>query len=88
MSCVTKDEPYRAHPHGIVGKDNCKRGVCTMEVMARNLPISFINLGIQCVKKKEIATALELREQIRVDPFRSKKLFIKYYEFYIKNNVG
>ncbi|KAK0171021.1 hypothetical protein PV328_008788 [Microctonus aethiopoides] len=71
VSCVTKDEPYRAHPHGIVGKDNCKRGVCTMEVMARNLPISFINLGIQCVKKKEIATALELREQIRVDPFRN-----------------
>ncbi|KAK0178885.1 hypothetical protein PV327_007728 [Microctonus hyperodae] len=70
VSCVTKDEPYRAHPHSIVGKGSCNRGVCTMDVITRNLPISFINLGIQCVKKKDIAAALELREQIRVDPFR------------------
>jgi hypothetical protein len=33
---------------------------------------SFCNLGIQCVKKKDIEEALKIREEIRVDPFRSK----------------
>lgn len=33
---------------------------------------SFDHLGIQCVKKKDIEEALKAREEIRVDPFRSK----------------
>ena len=32
----------------------------------------FNNLGIQCKKKSELKAALQLRQQIRVDPFRSK----------------
>ena len=32
----------------------------------------FPNLGIQCKKKAELKDALTLRQQIRVDPFRSK----------------
>jgi len=36
----------------------------------------FSNLGIQCVKKKDIEAALKAREEIRVDPFKSK---YKYY---------
>ena len=28
------------------------------------------NLGIQCVRKKDIAEALKLRQEIRVDPYR------------------
>lgn len=35
---------------------------------------TFQNLGIQCVKKKDIEAALKVREEIRVDPFRSKIL--------------
>lgn len=31
----------------------------------------FSNLGIQCVKKKDIEAALKAREEIRVDPFKS-----------------
>lgn len=31
---------------------------------------TFSNLGIQCVKKKDIEDALRVRESIRVDPFR------------------
>jgi hypothetical protein len=30
ISCVTKDAPYRAHPHNIVGKEGCKKGICTI----------------------------------------------------------
>lgn len=33
---------------------------------------SFDHLGIQCVKKKDIEDALRIREEIRVDPFKSK----------------
>ena len=33
---------------------------------------SFPNLGIQCVKKKDIEESLLLRQQIRVDPFQSE----------------
>lgn len=35
----------------------------------------FSNLGIQCVKKKDIEAALKAREEIRVDPFKSKIIF-------------
>lgn len=72
VSCVTKDPPYRPHPHNLVGKDGCKKGVCTVEINSETMAVSFSNLGIQCVKKKDIEEALRLREEIRVDPFRSK----------------
>lgn len=36
------------------------------------MSVSFSNLGIQCVKKRDIEEALRSREEIRVDPFRSK----------------
>lgn len=32
VSCVTIDPPYRPHPHNLVGKEGCKKGVCTMEI--------------------------------------------------------
>ena len=36
------------------------------------MTVSFPNLGIQCVKKKDIDESLTLRQQIRVDPFQSE----------------
>lgn len=71
VSCVTKDYPHRPHPHSLVGKDTCNQGVCRMEFKPDNPVVSFVNLGIQCVKKKDIYEALQLREEIRVDPFRT-----------------
>ncbi|XP_024946596.1 embryonic polarity protein dorsal-like isoform X2 [Cephus cinctus] len=35
------------------------------------MTVTFANLGIQCVKKKDIEEALRIREEIRVDPFRT-----------------
>lgn len=32
VSCVTFDPPYRPHPHNLVGKEGCKKGVCTLEI--------------------------------------------------------
>ncbi|XP_012152807.1 dorsal isoform X1 [Megachile rotundata] len=71
VSCVTKDEPYRPHPHNLVGKEACKQGVCTVEVSSKTMTVTFANLGIQCVKRKDIEEALRIREAIRVDPFRT-----------------
>ncbi|XP_034245464.1 embryonic polarity protein dorsal-like isoform X4 [Thrips palmi] len=70
VSCVTKDPPYRAHPHNLVGKEGCKKGVFSQQVHSNNnMIVSFSNLGIQCVKKRDIEEALRVREEIRVDPF-------------------
>lgn len=73
VSCVTKDPPYRPHPHNLVGKEGCKKGVCTI-VIDNNaeMTCTFTSLGIQCVKRKDIEESLKLREVIKVDPFRSK----------------
>ncbi|KAL3274664.1 hypothetical protein HHI36_016044 [Cryptolaemus montrouzieri] len=71
VSCVTKDEPYRPHPHNLVGREGCKRGVCTLEIPPETMMIQFCNLGIQCVKKKDIEGALRAREEIRVDPYKT-----------------
>nr|CAD7410836.1 unnamed protein product [Timema poppensis] len=71
VSCVTKDPPYRSHPHNLVGKEGCKKGVCTVEINTDSMAVSFSNLGIQCVKKKDIEEALRVRKEIRVDPFRN-----------------
>ena len=72
VSCVTADQPYRPHPHNLVGKEGCKKGVCTLEIPPDTMTMTFQSLGIQCVKKKEIEEALALRQQIRVDPFQSE----------------
>ncbi|XP_012265400.2 embryonic polarity protein dorsal-like [Athalia rosae] len=71
VSCVTKDPPYKPHPHNLVGKEACRRGVCTVEIATESMTVTFANLGIQCVKKKDIEDALRVREEIRVDPYRT-----------------
>ncbi|XP_037957512.1 embryonic polarity protein dorsal isoform X2 [Teleopsis dalmanni] len=72
VSCVTKDPPYRQHPHYLVGKDGCKDGICTLVLSGEPLRAVFSNLGIQCVKKNDIKAALEVRERLQVDPFKTK----------------
>ncbi|KAK7074977.1 hypothetical protein SK128_012973 [Halocaridina rubra] len=71
VSCVTVDPPYRPHPHNLVGKEGCKKGICTMTINSDSMQCVFSNLGIQCVKKKDVEDALKLREEIRVDPFQT-----------------
>ncbi|XP_037302137.1 embryonic polarity protein dorsal-like [Manduca sexta] len=71
VSCVTKDEPYRPHPHKLVGREHCHDGVfivCT-EITDENNEYQFRNLGIQCVKRCEVDEALCIREAMEIDPF-------------------
>ncbi|CAH0692665.1 unnamed protein product [Chilo suppressalis] len=74
VSCVTKDEPYKPHPHNLVGRD-CNRGVCTVKVHTEGdadaFHVQFKNLGIQCVKKRDITEALRVRQEMRVNPFKT-----------------
>lgn len=75
VSCVTKDGPaYKPHPHNLVGREGCKRGICTMTVNSSDMICTFTSLGIQCVKKKDIDESLRQRESLKVDPFKSNSL--------------
>lgn len=55
ISCVTKDEPHRRHPHNIVGNGECfKHGIYVdfVNVGATNT-FTFNGLGIQCISVKK-----------------------------------
>ena len=53
-----------------VGKEGCKKGVCTLHVNNEDMTVEFQHLGIQCVRKKDIEESLKQRSDIRVDPFK------------------
>ncbi|XP_046718196.1 transcription factor RelB isoform X2 [Silurus meridionalis] len=69
VSLVTKDIPHRPHPHCLVGKD-CSDGVCVVSFNPHNTRRhSFVNLGIQCVRRKELDASLMRRKKKNIDPF-------------------
>lgn len=72
VSCVTKDAPYRPHPHNIVSKDDCKKGVFRKRYDGSNMKAQLSTLGIQCVKKTEVKESLEQRQSLKIDPFNSE----------------
>ncbi|KAM6909500.1 transcription factor p65 [Xenentodon cancila] len=67
ISLVTKNLPYKPHPHELVGKD-CKHGYYEADLQERRIH-SFQNLGIQCVKKKDVNEAITCRLQTNNNPF-------------------
>ncbi|XP_036381111.1 transcription factor RelB-like [Megalops cyprinoides] len=71
VSLVTKDNPYRPHPHCLVGK-GCYEGICVVHINPRATHRhSFSNLGVQCVRRKEMDAALEKRRSQNIDPFNT-----------------
>lgn len=71
VSCVTSDQPYRPHPHKIIG-DNCEHGVCRMLVPNGCRRISFTSLGIQCMRRRDVEQSLRQRADRNINPFRSE----------------
>ena len=77
VSCVTHDaEVPKTHPHNLVspasvGREGCKKGVCTIYVNNDDMTVEFPHLGIQCVRKKDVDQSLKVRKEIRVDPYRA-----------------
>ncbi|KAM9317896.1 proto-oncogene c-Rel [Pholidichthys leucotaenia] len=65
---VTKNEPYRPHPHDLVGKD-CKDGFYEAEFGPDRRVIAFQNLGIQCVRRREVKDAIVQRMTRGINPF-------------------
>ncbi|XP_035857032.1 proto-oncogene c-Rel isoform X2 [Sander lucioperca] len=73
VSLVTKDPPHRPHPHCLVGKD-CPNGsgICRVTLNPHsNRRHSFANLGVQCVRRKELDVSLEKRRSQNIDPFQT-----------------
>uniref|UniRef100_A0A3B4Y8L6 RELB proto-oncogene, NF-kB subunit n=1 Tax=Seriola lalandi dorsalis TaxID=1841481 RepID=A0A3B4Y8L6_SERLL len=73
VSLVTKDLPHRPHPHCLVGKD-CPNGsgICLVTFNPHsNRRHSFANLGIQCVRRKELDLSLQKRSSQNIDPFKT-----------------
>nr|QYW22363.1 RELA proto-oncoprotein NF-kB subunit [Xenopus laevis] len=68
ISLVTKDSPHKPHPHELVGKD-CKDGYYEAELSPDRSIHSFQNLGIQCVKKREVEDAVAHRIRTNNNPF-------------------
>ncbi|KAM9477933.1 proto-oncogene c-Rel isoform 1-T1 [Clarias gariepinus] len=68
VSLVTKNEPYRPHPHDLVGKD-CKDGYYEAEFGPERRVIAFQNLGIQCVRRREVRDAILQRVTRGLNPF-------------------
>ncbi|XP_075224156.1 embryonic polarity protein dorsal-like isoform X1 [Lycorma delicatula] len=69
VSCVTKDQPYRPHPHMIAGRNASSKGVCVVDVDTRTMTAEFPYLGIQCVRRKDVEQMLQQKEENRIDPF-------------------
>lgn len=71
ISLVTKDPPHRPHPHELVGKD-CRDGFYEAELCPDRCIHSFQNLGIQCVKKRDLEQAISQRIQTNNNPFQGE----------------
>ena len=69
ISCVTKDDPPKPHPHSVMVKNATKNGVYSFKAHLDNDVVTFKNLSIQCIKKKQVKDALAIRKYNQVDPF-------------------
>ena len=68
VSCVTKDFPYRQHPHNLVG-ERCTNGVCKFIIDNKDMIATFPSMGIQCAKRNDIRVRLKRRQALQIDPF-------------------
>ncbi|XP_058480415.1 transcription factor p65 isoform X1 [Solea solea] len=79
ISLVTKNPPHKPHPHELVGKD-CKHGYYEADLQERRIH-SFQNLGIQCVKKKDVNEAITCRLQTNNNPYNIPEAKVWEEEF-------
>nr|XP_055025271.1 proto-oncogene c-Rel [Misgurnus anguillicaudatus] len=86
VSLVTKSEPYKPHPHDLVGKD-CKDGYYEAEFGPERRAIAFQNLGIQCVRRREVRDAIMQRIARGINPFKVPREQLLQTEEYDLNVV-
>ncbi|KAM4694536.1 proto-oncogene c-Rel [Discoglossus pictus] len=68
VTLVTKNEPFKPHPHDLAGKD-CKDGYYETEFGPERRVLCFQNLGIQCIRRKEVRDAIHSRIIRKINPF-------------------
>ncbi|XP_029449579.1 proto-oncogene c-Rel isoform X2 [Rhinatrema bivittatum] len=68
VTLVTKSEPFKPHPHDLVGKD-CRDGYYESEFGPERRIVSFQNLGIQCVRRKEVKDAIHFRMARKINAY-------------------
>ncbi|XP_007423639.1 proto-oncogene c-Rel [Python bivittatus] len=86
ITLVTKNEPYRPHPHQLVGKD-CENGYYEAEFGPERRILIFQNLGIQCVKKRELKESIISRIAKKINPFNVSEEQLLAVEEYDLNVV-
>ncbi|KAK2896749.1 hypothetical protein QQF64_005703 [Cirrhinus molitorella] len=86
VTLVTKSDPYKPHPHDLVGKD-CKDGYYEAEFGPERRVIAFQNLGIQCVRRREVRDAIMQRITRRINPFNVPREQLLQTEEYDLNVV-
>ncbi|MFT7806232.1 proto-oncogene c-Rel-like isoform X1 [Arapaima gigas] len=86
ITLVTKNEPYRPHPHDLVGKD-CRDGYYEAEFGPDRKVIAFQNLGIQCVRRREVKDAIMQRMNRCINPFNVHREQLLQMEEYDLNVV-
>ncbi|XP_051507145.1 proto-oncogene c-Rel-like isoform X2 [Myxocyprinus asiaticus] len=86
VSLVTKSESYKPHPHDLVGKD-CKDGYYEAEFGPERRVIAFQNLGIQCVRRREVRDAILQRVARGINPFNVPREQLLQTEEYDLNVV-
>ncbi|KAJ7341301.1 hypothetical protein JRQ81_005238 [Phrynocephalus forsythii] len=86
ITLVTKNEPYRPHPHRLVGKD-CENGYYEAEFGPDRRILCFQNLGIQCVKKRELKESIVSRISKKINPFNVPEQQLLAVEEYDLNVV-
>lgn len=76
ISCVTKDQPYRQHPHKVFSansEDRMKYGIYTHKAFVnKELKIVYDDIGIMFVKRGDAVESLKERKNKRINPFGSK----------------
>ncbi|XP_053316221.1 proto-oncogene c-Rel [Spea bombifrons] len=86
VTLVTKNEPYRPHPHDLVGKDS-RDGYYEAEFGPDRKVLSFQNLGIQCIRRKEVREAIHNRIVSKINPFGVREEQLLTIEDYDLNVV-
>ncbi|OCT77375.1 hypothetical protein XELAEV_18028473mg [Xenopus laevis] len=86
ITLVTKNEPHKPHPHDLVGKD-CRDGYYELEFGSDRTVLCFQNLGIQCVRRREVREAIHARIIRKMNPFGVREEQLLTIEDYDLNVV-
>ena len=80
VSCVTDEEPYKVHPHKLVGK-SCPNGFRVQDINTDDMTAEFTHMGIQCVTRAMGKSYVEITsmDTLKLIPNYSLLLLVTYF---------